>query len=127
MKKLIFVICLFASSPAFAQNVSTTQMQLNNQRFQDRIAYLLSQQAIVVKAEALATTCHTKRSLFADSIISAPQATAQITLTMISGSTNVVNTVIAVNGTFDSSASDAALLAQVATLWNALSKCDTGS
>ncbi len=128
IRAFLILILLTIAWPVLAQNTSTTQMQLvNSTTFINRLQYLLTQQAVVVKAEALNTVCHTKRSLFADQIIASPIETARASSVMIAGSTNVIGTVIIANGVADSSASDAALLSQVATLWNALSKCDTGS
>lgn len=131
MKKFLVVLALLAA-PAmlFAQNVSTTQMQLvASSLFRGRVQYLLSQQATVVKAELLATTCHPKRSLFADAVISSPDGIAQQVSVLIAGSTNVIGTVVfnANPNLIDSSATDAAMLSQIATLWNVFSKCDTGS
>lgn len=131
MKKFLVVLALLvAPAMLFAQNVSTTQMQLvNSTTFTNRLQYILSQQAIVVKAELLATTCHPKRSSFADVVINSPAAAASQVSVLIAGSTNVLGTVIVnVNPNLvDSSASDAAILSQIATLWNVFSKCDTGS
>lgn len=132
MKRILFtLVFVLAAVPVFAQNTSTTQMQLTTaaaQRFIDRVAYLLTQQAVVVKAEALATACHAARSTFASQVIAAPQTSAQASAVLLAGSTNVIGTVtVSGSGLVDSSASDAALLSQIATSWNALSKCDTGS
>lgn len=122
------VLTLLCSTPAWAQNTSTTQMQLvTSQRFLDRVAYLLSQQAVVVKAEALSTTCHVLRSQFANEVISSPTGAAQSRAVLLAGSTNVIGTVTGSGATLDSSATDAALLSQIATSWNAMSRCDTGS
>lgn len=129
MRKLIIIIGLIlVPTLASAQNVSTTQMQLiTNQVFLNRIAYLMSQLAITVKAEALNTVCHTARTTLANSVITAPFDVARQSVILIAGSTNVVGTVITTANGFDSSVTDAALLAQISTLWNVLSKCDTGS
>src|SRR5437016_2839412 len=118
MKRFVFVVwCLgFAGSAAAQTPVSTTQMQLvTSTTFLNRIQYLLTQQAVVVKAEALATVCHGSRSLFANQVITAPAASASAAAVMLAGSTNVIGTVVTNANPLliDSSASDAALLSQI--------------
>ncbi len=132
MKKnlLVALALILSTSILYAQNVSTTQMSLaKSSKFRDRLQYILSQQSVIVKAEALSTTCHAKRSTFADVVIGSPDGAAQQISVLMSGSTNVLGTVVANAdpNLVDSSATDAALLSQIATLWNVFSKCDTGS
>jgi hypothetical protein len=135
MKRLLVVVgavAVLGSAVLFAQTVSesSTQMTLAvSPAFLNRLQYLLTQQARVVKAEALATACHAKRSTFADVVISDPLTSARVAAVMMVGGTNLIGTVVGNANTdkIDSSATDAAILAQTATFWSALSKCDTGS
>jgi len=131
MKKILFTLLLISFSlQVFAQNTSTTQMQLvNSSTFTNRLQYLLTQEAIVVLAEAHSTACHVQRFGFATQIIQNPAQMASQSSVMIAGSTNVVGTVVTNvdPNKVDSSATDAALFSQIVSLWNALSKCDTGS
>lgn len=131
MKRLLlalaFVLCAI---PAFAQNVSTTQMQLaSSQVFITRIQYSLVQQAIVVKAEALNTICHAQRSAFASQVLASSRQAAADNAAAIVGGANVVAATIIPNADqakVDSTVTDASIFSQLSAQWNALSKCDTG-
>lgn len=132
MKRILFGLALAAalSVGLLAQsNTSTTQMQLvSSSTFTNRLQYLMTQQAVVVLTEVHATACHTQRAAFAMQVIQNPASSASAASVLLAGSTNVVGTVVTDgNGQADSSASDAALLSQIATDWNVLSRCDTGS
>lgn len=128
---VLAVAFLILTEPAFAQNVSTTQMQLaNSQTFITRIQYSLAQEAVVVKAEALATACHTLRSAFATVVLTTSRQAAADNAATIVGGTNVIAGTIIANADpakVDSTITDASLFAQIAAQWNALSKCDTGA
>ncbi len=132
MKRVLLALLLVSlAAPAFAQTVSTTQMQLaNSQVFLTRLQYTLAQEAVVVKAEALATVCHTLRSAFASTVLATSRQSAADNAATIVGGTNVLAGSIIANvdpAKVDSTVTDAALFAQLATQWNALAKCDTGA
>lgn len=125
---LAFILAFTFAAPAFAVDESATQMALvQSPPFLLRVQYLLVQQARVVKAEALNTTCHVKRSAFADTVFTTIQQTTIVMATAIVGGVNVIGTVSGTAPTAVSSATDAALLSQIATYWNAVSGCDTGA
>ena len=108
---------------------STTQMSLaNSLQFRTRLMYLMTQQARTVKAEVLNTSCHSLRSNYANTVIGNPSSAAVNAAVMMVGGVNLIGTVIGNTDPdlIDSSATDAAILSQVATFWNALSTCDTG-
>src|SRR3979490_3101047 len=128
MRYLLALAFVLTAGPAFAQ--ATSQMSLTKSTlFLDRLAYTMVQVAITVKAEALSTTCHLKRTSYADDVIASPGEKARIASVVVVGGVNLIGTVLP-NGDgnkVDSSASDAAILSQVTTFWNSLSRCDTGS
>ena len=109
-------------------NESTTQMALvGSNVFTNRIQYLAAQQARVVLAETGIGSTHTKRAAYAAMIIQNISSFAPIIAVTVAGGTNLIGTVTGSGLTADSSASDAAILSQIATFWNALAGVDTGS
>jgi len=132
---LLLLIVLVAVSPLRGESPeSTTQMKLAVEpTFLARLQYVMVQQARTVKAEALDTACHAERTAFADRVIDFPPEMAAKSAVMLVGGVNLIGTVTVTPASGDTpesvttSVTDAALLSQVATFWNALSKCDTGS
>jgi hypothetical protein len=129
---LVLGLGLLVPVQVFAQAApeSTVQMSLaGSPSFLARLQYLQTQQARTVKAEALATVCHAKRSVYADAVISDPAGAAKTAAVMVVGGANLIATVVPNSNSdkIDSSATDAAILSQVATFWSALAKCDTGA
>ena len=109
-----------------ASDQSTQQMALvHSTQFLDRLQYILTQQAVVVVAESAGTANHATRVTFAAKVLTSPAAAASGAAVALAGSTNVVGTVTGSGNTADSTASDAALLSQVATLWNTLAGVTT--
>jgi len=109
---------------------SLTQMSLaNSTTFRSRLMYLMVQEARTVKAEALATVGHAERSAYAGAVIDNPGALAQSAAVMLVGGINLIATVVTDldPNKVDSSASDAAILSQIATFWSALANVDTGA
>lgn len=106
---------------------STDQMQLvGSPGFLLRIQYLMVQQARTVKAEALNTSCHASRSGYANTVINSPAGAASVAAVMLTGGINLIGTASGTAPNAVSSATDAAILSQIATFWSALSGCDTG-
>lgn len=108
---------------------STTQMQLvASALFLNRMQYLLVQQALVVLSEALATAHHAARARYAGVIVSQPASQAAIAAVMVVGGVNLTSEAITGSGaTADTTATDAEMLSQIATFWNALAGIDTGA
>lgn len=108
-------------------NESTTQMQLvGSALFLNRVQYLMAQQAQVVLTETGVGGTHAARAAYAAEVVLSPATFASVAAVMLVGGINLIGTVIEVSGEFDSSASDAAILSQIATFWNALAGIDTG-
>lgn len=127
---LIFAAVATVTLAAQGAPESTTQMSLvSSATFTNRLQYLMVQQARVVKAEALATACHAQRSVYATNVINSPAAFASVAAVMIVGGVNLIGTVVPNEDPdlVDSSATDAQIFSQIATYWDALSGCDTGS
>lgn len=109
-------------------NQSTDQMVLaSSPVFLARIAYLAAQQARVVLSEAGIGGTHAKRAIYAGLVIANITSFAAVIAVTIVGGVNVIGTLTGTGLTADSSATDAALLSQIATFWNALAGIDTGS
>ncbi len=109
-------------------NQSTDQMVLaSSPIFLARIAYLAAQQARVVLSEAGIGSTHAKRAAYAALIMANTTSFAPVIAITLVGGVNVIGTVTGSGLTADSSATDAALLSQIATFWNALAGIDTGS
>lgn len=125
---VVALVFVALTTPAFAQ-VSTTQMHLfGSPGFVARVQYLAMTHAIVVKGEALNTVCHVKRSAYADQVLQSLYGVQPSLIIAVVGGINLTSAMVtgtAPNAT--SAATDAAIFSQIATFWNALSGCDTGS
>lgn len=112
-------------------NESTTQMSLvTSALFRNRLAYLLDQQARVVLAETGVGVTHAARAAYASSVVSNVNSFASSTAVMIVGGTNLIGAAVIPNADpnlVDSAATDAAILSQIATFWNALAGINTGN
>lgn len=143
MKRLLFVLALLlVAAPVFAQNTSTTQMQLvNSTTFTSRLQYLLVQQATTVLVEASSdavnadtnarytVACHALRYGYAIQVIGNPGLMASGASVLVSGANFaggvIVGTVTGSGSTADSSANDTALAKAIVDSWNTLAKCVT--
>lgn len=142
MKKLLFavILLLLTAAPAFAQNTSTTQMQLvNSPVFTNRLQYLMAQQAQTVLVEVQTVSgnpnanfnytaaCHTLRYGFAQAVLANPAYQASQASVLISGANFsgavIVGTVTGSGSTADSSATDTAVATAIQNDWNTLSRC----
>ena len=128
-KWLLAIVTIFVlATPAWAVNESTTQMTLvASPVFTTRLQYLMVQQARTVLAETGVGATHACRARFANGVVMDPARTASIGAVMIVGGVNLIGTVTGSGATADSTASDAAILSQIATFWTGLSGCDTGN
>jgi hypothetical protein len=135
MKKAIFalVIAALVVAPPMASRLlaqtSVNQMKLAvDVDFLQRLQYNLVTQARVVLSETGIGSTHAKRAAYAANVINSPENFARVAAVMIVGGVNLTSTVT-VDGTgkATSSVTDAALLSQIATYWNALAGIDSGS
>ena len=128
-KWLLAIVTIFVlATPAWAVNESTTQMTLvASPVFTTRLQYLMVQQARTVLAETGVGLTHACRARYANGVVMDPARTASIGAVMIVGGVNLIGTVTGSGATADSTASDAAILSQIATFWTGLSGCDTGN
>lgn len=89
--------------------------------FLNRLQYLICQQAITVKNEASTTTGHAARAAFAGQVLADPAAKAVTMAVTICGGINLVAATTAID--FDrvvtTDATDAVILSQIATFWDA--------
>jgi hypothetical protein len=106
------------------------QMALSNDpSFIQRIQFLLTQEATVVLAEVNTTPNHVLRVQYARQVIQNAQQAAIAASVTIASSTNLVAANTTINPgspiTVTTDATDAAILAQISALWNALSGVST--
>lgn len=109
---------------------STDQMVLvDSELFLNRIQFLSVTQARVVLAETGIGGTHAARAHYARQVVSNPASYAPVIATMVVGGVNLLPpaTITGSGNTADSSASDAAILSQIATYWNPLAGIDTGN
>jgi hypothetical protein len=106
---------------------SVLQMQLAQDRvFLQRLQYLMLQHARVVKAEAQNTPYHAQRSTYATQVLNQPLSAASNAAGIIVGGPNLIGTVTIEDSGVVTSASDAAILSQIASFWNTLAGVDSG-
>lgn len=109
---------------------STVQMNLAVQpAWLARLQYVLCVQALVVLAEALNTAKHASRLTYAQKVVAFPPEYAAKASPIVVGGINVTSATTwdAQAQTAVNTTTDAALLSQVATFWNALAGIETGS
>lgn len=98
-----------------------SQMALaHDAAFLDRLQYLLCQVAVEVKNESGSVTGHAARAAFAGSVIAEPADHASQLAVTIVGATNLIvrDTTIGFDGKVTTSATDAEIKSQLATLWD---------
>jgi hypothetical protein len=95
--------------------------------FLHRLAYLMTQQARTVKEEPLSTPQHSARSNYATSVLNNPTGMASQAAITIVGGVNLIGTVTLEDTGPITTASDAAILSQVATFWTTLAGADSGT
>jgi hypothetical protein len=119
----------FITAAFQSKATSVDQMKLaTDVDFLQRLQYNLVTQARVVLSETGVGATHAKRAAYAINVINSPENYARVAAVMVSGGVNLVGTVtIDGTGKATSSVTDAALLSQVATYWNALAGIDSGS
>lgn len=107
---------------------SVLQMQLAQDRiFLQRLQYIMLQHARTVKAEPQSTPHHLQRSTYASMVMNNAVMTTQQAAGMIVGGPNLIGTVDVTDNGIVTSATDPAILSQVATYWDTLSGVDTGT
>jgi hypothetical protein len=105
---------------------STLQMMLaKDPAFLNRLNYLMLQTARSIKEEAPSTPHHQKRTNYASQVLmNSAMMVAQAASTVVGG-INLIGTVELTDDGVMTTASDAAILSQVSTFWNALSGVDS--
>jgi len=105
---------------------SALQMMLaKDQAFLNRLNYLMLQTARGVKEEAPETPYHQKRTNYASQVLAnSAMMVSQAAFTVVGG-VNLIGTVELNDDGVTTTASDAAILSQVSTFWNALSGVDS--
>ncbi len=105
-----------------------TQMQLaHDSSFLNRVQYLMTQNALTILSEVNTTPNHNLRIQLAHQVLNNPGQAASNASVAIVGSVNLVaaNTTINADGSVTTDATDAAILAQIFTLWSALAGVST--
>lgn len=125
---LALVFVLVAVSATFASENSNIYMPLvQSPTFTNRVQYILAQEAPVILAESNATACHSVRTALAAQIAKGPATFAPVFAVFLATNINVTTagalTGTSAAGTLDTPATDAALLAAVASLWSSVAGC----
>lgn len=133
MKRLLIALTLLlVATPLFAQQNSNTYMPLtHSDRFNDRVAYIVAMEAPVILTEAATGSytapCHTLRAALAAAIARGPQSYVPIFAVHLVTNINITTggALTGAGTTLDSPATDAAILAAVASLWSTVAGCIT--
>lgn len=128
-----FIVALFfimLTTGVFAVENSNLFMPLvGSPTFTARVQYILAQEAPVIEAESGGIACHTARAALAVRVAQNPSGYAPIFAVFLTTNINVttggVLTGTTAAGTLDSPATDAALLAAVASIWPSIAGCVT--
>lgn len=130
----VLVLILLPIAGLLAQQNSNTFMPLvQSPTFTNRVQYILAQEAPVIETEAQTGTytaaCHTLRAGLAVKISQSPASYASVFAVFLATNINVTSagalTGTSSAGTLDSPATDAALLAAVASIWPSIAGCVT--
>ena len=135
-RQLLFVVllmCLCVGPLMAVENSVTFGPLIQSARFHLRVTYIITQQAPVIETEAATgsytAACHTLRANLAAAIARNPDSYAPIFAAHLVTNINVTSggalTGTLAAGTLDTPATDAALLAAVASLWSTVSGCIT--
>lgn len=111
-----------------ANGTAIVQMQLaHDPSFLNRVQYLMTQDAIAVLSEVNTTPDHVFRVQLAHQVLNNPGQAASNASVAIVGSVNLVaaDTTVNADGSVTTDATDAAILSQIATIWNALAGVST--
>lgn len=95
--------------------------------FIGRVASVLCSYATTVLEEQGVGETHAQRAAYAQRVMASPSSAAGIASQYLAQSTNVVGTITIEDTGVTTTADDAALLAQVATSWDALAGIDSGN
>jgi len=95
--------------------------------FIGRVASTLCIQATAVLSEQGVGPTHAQRAIYANRVIQSPTAAAAQAAPYLAQSTNVVGTITMEDSGIVTSVTDAALLSQIASSWDALSGIDAGN
>lgn len=129
---LLALLVLSSGVVLFAQQNSVTYMPLvGSARFTDRVTYIIAQQAPVIETEpatgTYSATCHTLRANLAADVARRPANYAPVFAVHLTANINVTSggALTGAGATLDTPATDAALLAAVASLWSTVAGCIT--
>ena len=116
-----------------AVEISVQQMALTRDLgpggFMERVQAMLAQTTATILNEPAATPFHPSRAFYAQHVVGNPRQAAELAGPQVVMSTNVVasTTYDEATKTATCTATDAALTAQIAALWNALAGIDTAT
>lgn len=127
----IIASLLMAASVLCVENSNTYSPLLNSATFTNRVTYITVQEAAVIETEAGTGTytapCHTLRAGLAASLARGPQAYTPVFAAHLITNINVIGggALTGAGLTLDTPATDAALLASIASLWSTVAGCIT--
>lgn len=127
---LLLIGCLVVPLGA-VENSNTYMPLVQSATFTGRVQYILAQEAPVILTEAATgtytATCHTARAKLAAQVASSSSGVAPQFAVFLATNINVTTAgaLTGTGSTLDTPATDAALLAAVASLWSSLAGCVT--
>lgn len=135
MKKrvlLIAGICLLLAPPIFGvENSVTYTPLLASTQFTNRVTFIITTEAPVIETEATSGSytalCHTLRANLAASVARNPGAYTPVFASHVITNINVTTggALTGTGSTLDTPATDASLLAAIASLWSTVAGCIT--
>lgn len=132
MKRIVITLSFVALASVgllAVENSNTFMPLVQSLQFQNRVQYILVQEAPVIMAESGSVTCHKQRASLAVTIAQSPASYAVVFAVHLATNINVTSagalTGTSSAGTLDSPVTDAALLAAVASIWPTVSGCVT--
>jgi len=108
-------------------NTALANLLGQDRTFIGRVASVLCDEANTVLNEQGVGPTHAQRAIYAQRVMANPTAIASTAAPALAQSTNVIGTITIEDSGVVTSVSDAALLAQVGTMWNTLAGIDTGN
>lgn len=130
MKKLLLVVALLFTAVLGAQAVENSNIYMplvQSATFTNRVQYILATEAPVVLSEASGVACHPLRAQLAARIAVGPASYAPVFAVFLVTNINVTSggALTGSGATLDTPATDAALLAAIASIWPTVSGCIT--
>lgn len=129
MKRILWTLALLTAPVCLmaAENSNIYMPLVQSSTFTSRVQYILAQEVPSILTEASAVSCHAVRAKFAANVAQSPVTFAPVFAVHLVTNINVTSAgaLTGSGATLDTPATDAALLAAVASLWSTVAGCVT--